>query len=84
MIHSLVVLFCLVSRAEIADGIENLFFLVTDKTIVIPSPLLNEKTTGKRHTHRVSRFIEDKHGESNYQVIEESVLRIPEIRVAFA
>jgi hypothetical protein len=83
MIHILVVLFCLVSRAEIADGIENLFFLVPDKTIIIPAPPLNEKTTGKRHTHRVSRFIKDKHGECGYQVVEEAVFRIPEVRVAF-
>jgi hypothetical protein len=80
----LLVLFCLVRRTEIADGIENLFFLVPDETIIIPAPPLNEKTTGKGHTHGVSRFIEDKHSESSYQVIEEAVLRIPEVRVTFA
>jgi hypothetical protein len=80
----LAVLFSLVSRAEIADGIEDLFFLVPDETIIIPAPLLNEKTTGKGHTHRMTRLIENKHGECCYQVIEEAVLRIPEVRVAFA
>jgi hypothetical protein len=80
----LVVLFGLVSRAEITDGIEHLFFLVPDQAIIIPAPLLNGKTAGERHPYRVSRLIKDKHGECSNQVIEEAVLRIPEIRVAFA
>jgi hypothetical protein len=32
----------------------------------------------------MSWFIEDKHGECSYQVVEEAVFRIPEIRVSFA
>ena len=71
-------------RAEVADGIKNLFFLVPDETIIIPPPLFNEKTTGEWHTHGMTRLIEDKHGESCYQVIEEAVHRIAEVRVALA
>jgi len=75
-------LFSLVRRAEVADGIEDLFFLVPDETIIIPAPLFNEKTTGKWHTHRMTRLIENKHGESCNQVIKEAVHRIAEVRVA--
>src|SRR5665647_1794891 len=83
ILPSLSTYFSLVSGAEIANGIEHLFFLVPYEAIIIPAPLFNRKTTGERHPHRVSRLVKYKHSECGYQVIEEAVLWVPEIRVTF-
>jgi hypothetical protein len=76
------VLFGLVSRAEVADGIKNILFLIPDEAIIIPAPLLNGKTAGKWHTHWMTRLIEYKHGKCCYKVIEEAVHGVAEVRVA--
>ena len=75
-------LFGLVCRAKIANRIEHFFLFVADQAIIILSPLLHKKTTGKRHSYRMSRFVKDEHGKCGNQVIEQAVLWIPEIRIA--
>ncbi len=55
-----------------------------DQAVIIPATLFDRKSAWKRHTNRMSWFIKDKHRERSNQVIEDPVLRITEIRVAFA
>jgi hypothetical protein len=77
-------IFGLAGRAEIADRIVHILFLVADQAIIVPPTLFNRKTTRERHTYGMSRFIKDEHSKRGYQVIEQAVLRIPEVRVTFA
>ena len=65
------VLFTLQCRAEVADRVGDLFFLVPDQAIIFSAPLFDRKAAGERHPYRVAGLFENEHREGGDQVIEE-------------
>jgi hypothetical protein len=66
----------LLCRAEIADGIKNILFLVPYRAKKYPLFFFYPKGSRKGHSHWMARTFQNKYGITGDQVIEKAVQRL--------